>query len=85
MGFGASGFRITLGGNLLLAGARAMGTITVNGARANMHVRVTPQSDPGGGLLYGGFVSADDTVTVWIMGILAITPPSTIYNVTVES
>lgn len=86
MGFGASGFLITLGGGALLAGGRATGTIAVPGARATMHVKVTPQSDPGAGCMYGGFVSANDVVTVWLMtGILALTPASTIFNVTVET
>lgn len=85
MGFGASGFLITLGGGALLAGGRATGTIAVPGARATMHVKVTPQSDPGAGCMYGGFVSANDVVTVWLMTILALTPASTIFNVTVET
>jgi hypothetical protein len=50
-----------------------------------MHVKVTPQSDPGASVLYGGYVSANDTVTVWIMGVLSLTPVATVYNVTVES
>jgi hypothetical protein len=86
MGFGASGFTITLGGSLIaVAGGRLTGTITVPGARSTMHVKVTPQTDPGPSVLYGGYVSANDTVTVWIMGVLSLTPVSTVYNVTVES
>jgi hypothetical protein len=85
MGFGSSGYTITLGGGALLAGARATGTIAIPGARASMHVKVTPQSDPGAGSAYGGFVSANDVVTVWFGVILAVTPPSTVFNVTVES
>lgn len=85
MGFGASGYTITLGGGALLAGARTTGMISVPGARAAMHVKVTPQSDPGAGSLYGGFVSANDVVTVWMTVILAVTPPSIVFNVSVET
>jgi hypothetical protein len=85
MGFGASGFTISLGGGALLAGGRTTGTVSVPGARAAMHVKVTPQSDPGAGAMYGGFVSANDVVTVWLTVILAVTPPATVFNVTVES
>lgn len=84
MSFDAGPYTITLGGGLLLPGARAIGTITIPGARAAMNVRVTPQSDPGPGALYGGFVSANDTVTVWVMVILSLTPPSVTYNVSVD-
>jgi len=84
MGFTAGPYTVTLGGGALLAGARAIITVTVPGARSTMHVKVTPQTDLGVSMMYGGYVSSNDTVTVWIMGILAITPPSTIFNVSVE-
>ena len=84
MSFAAGPYTITLGGGLLLAGARSTGTLTVPGARSGMHVMVTPQSDVGVSACYGGFVSSNDTVTIWIMGIVSVTPPSTVLNVTVS-
>jgi len=84
MSFLVGPFTITLGGSLLLAGARVTGTISVPGARAGMHVQVTPQSDLGASAICGGYVSANDVVTIWIMGIVSVTPPSTVLNVTVS-
>jgi len=66
MGFTAGPYVISLGGSALLAGGRSIGTVTVPGARAGMVVKVSPQADPGAGYTYGGFVSANDTVTVWM-------------------
>ena len=83
MSFASGPYTITLGGGALLAGARTTGTVTAPGARNGMHVQVTPQSDLGAGAMCGGFVSSNDTVTVFIMGILALTPPSTVLNVSV--
>lgn len=85
MGFGAGPYTITLGGGALLAGGRTTGTINVPGATTAMHVKVTPQSDPGAGCMYGGFVSSAGVITVWMQVILAVTPPSVVFNATVES
>ena len=84
MAFTAGPYTVTLGGGALLAGARAMTTVAVPGARSNMQVHVTPQSDLGVGMAHGGFVSSNDVVTVWILGVIAITPPATVFNVSVE-
>lgn len=84
MSFIAGPYTVTLGGGALLAGAKATTTVTIPGARSTMQVRVTPQSDLGASMSYGGYVSSNDTVTVWIMGTIAITPPSTVFNVSVE-
>jgi hypothetical protein len=84
MSFSAGPYTVTVGGGALLAGGRSTATVTVPGARAAMHVTITPQTDPGAGYMYGGYVSANDTVTVWIMAILALTPASTVYNVLVQ-
>ena len=83
MSFSSGPYSITLGGSVLLAGARATGTVTVPGATIGMHVQVTPQSDVGASALYGGYVSSANTVTVWLMGIVTVTPPSTVFNVSV--
>jgi hypothetical protein len=84
MGFTAGPYSVTLGGGALLLGARATVTVVVPGARVGMVVKVSPQGDPGAGISYGGFVSANDQVTAWIMAVVAITPPATVYNVSVE-
>jgi hypothetical protein len=54
-------YTITLGGGLLVAGARASGTVSIPGARAGMHVTVTPQTDLGASACCGGYVSSNDT------------------------
>jgi hypothetical protein len=85
MGFGAGQYTVTLGGSLIaVAGGRLTTTLSIPGARSTHHVRVTPQTDLGASALYGGFVSANDVVTVWIMGVLSLTPPSTVFNVSVS-
>lgn len=85
MSFIAGPYQITLGGALLAAGARSVGTIAVPGARVGMHVIVTPQSDIAPGACCGGYVSANDVVTIWLMGVILVTPPSTVFNVSVWS
>lgn len=85
MGFIAGPVQITLGGSLLLAGVRTTGTINIPGATIGMHVLVTPQTDLGSGAICGGYVSSSGTVTAWIMGIISVTPASTVLNVTVWS
>lgn len=84
MSFMAGPYTVTLGGGALLAGGRSTTTVSVPGARSTMHVKVTPQADLGAGVFYGGYVSANDVVTVWITTILAVTPPSVTLNVYVE-
>ena len=85
MPFAAGQYTVTLGGSLIaIAGGRLVTTLNVPGARPIHHVKVTPQSDLGPSVLCGGFVSANDTVTVWIMGIISLTPPSTVLNVSVS-
>jgi len=85
MSFGSGPYTISLGGGALLAAGRTTGTINVPGATTGMHVKVTPQSDTGAGSMYGGYVSSAGVVTVWLQVILAVTPPATVFNVTVES
>lgn len=85
MSFDAGIYTITLGGGALLAGVAASGTVTVPGAAVGMHVIVTPQTDPGIGCVWYGFVSAPNTVTVRIIAVIALTPTSTVFNVSVEA
>lgn len=83
MPFSAGQYTVTIGGGALLAGVAASATLTVPGARAAHHVKVTPQSDPGIGCIWYGFVSSNDTVTVRVLAVIALTPASTVFNVSV--
>lgn len=84
MSFNSGQYTVTLGGGALLAAGRTTTTVNVPGATVGMHVTVTPQTDLGAGVLCGGFVSSAGVVTVWITTILALTPPSTVLNVSVS-
>jgi len=84
MSFISGPYTVTLGGGALLAGQFASTTITVPGATVGMSVTVTPQSDPGVGAIWHGFVSAPNTVTVRVGVIVALTPSSTVFNVLIE-
>lgn len=85
MSFNSGTYTVTLGGGALLAGARATVTISVPGARNGMHVSMTPQSDLGAGVYYGAWVSANDQVTAFVGAIVALTPVSVSYNISVWS
>ena len=85
MSFTSGVYNITLGGSALLAGQVLTATVTVPGARPQHHVKITPQGDPGIGIYWHGWVSANDTVTARILAILALTPASIVYNVSVEA
>lgn len=85
MSFAAGVYTVTLGGGALLAGVAASTTLTVPGAAVGMHVIVTPQTDPGIGCVWYGFVSSTNTVTVRILAVIALTPTSTVFNVSVQS
>lgn len=81
MSFVSGQYTVTLGGGALLAAGRATTTVNIPGAAVGMHVSITPQTDLGAGVMYGGYVSSAGVVTVWIVTILALTPPSTVLNV----
>jgi hypothetical protein len=86
MSFMAGPYTVSITGSLIaLAGGRLTNTVTIPGARTGMHVSVTPQTDMGASMLCGGYVSANDTVTVWMMGVISLTPPTTVFNVSVWS
>lgn len=85
MSFASGVYAVTLGGGTLLAGARSTVTLAVPGARSGMHVAMTPQSDIGAGVFYGAWVSANDTVTAFVGAIIALTPISASYNISVWS
>lgn len=73
----------SIGGGALLAGACASGTVTVTGATTAMTVTVAPNTYPGDGTLFYGYVSSTNTVTVKVCAIVALTPTSGTYNVRV--
>lgn len=74
----------SLGGGALLVGARSTTNVSVPGARPGMHVTVTPGADPGAGCWWGGWISANDIVTVFVAAVVAVTPNATTYAVKVE-
>ena len=73
----------SIGGSLLAAGASATDTVSVPGAKAGMPVITQPNTFPGAGISWDGYVSADDTVTVRVTAIIAATPTASTYNVLV--
>lgn len=85
MSFYSGVYSVTLGNGALLAGVAVTTTLTVPGAQVGMHVFVTPQSDPGIGCVWYGYVSAPNTVTVRVLAVVPLTPASTVFNVSVES
>ena len=78
-----SGTTSAIGGSSLLAGACSSGTVSITGARNTMGVIATPTSYPGDGTDWKAYVSADDTVTVKVCALVAVTPSSTTYRVRV--
>lgn len=72
-----------IGGGALLAGGCTSGTVAVTGSTTAMAVAVTPNTYPGDGTLYYGYVSTNGTVTVKVCAIVALTPVSSSYNVKV--
>lgn len=78
-----NGVTIPLGGNLLLLGSCISTDTTVLGAKVGMAVSVSPQTNPGAGALWLGFVSAADTVTTKVCALIALTPANMVYNIRV--
>jgi len=76
-----------IGGGALTPGACAAGTATVTGARSTMVATASPSADPDSvlstGIAFYAFVSSNDTVTVRVCAIVAVTPASVTYNVRV--
>jgi hypothetical protein len=73
----------SIGGAALLAGVCATGTVAVPGSTTGMTVTVSPNTYPGDGSLFYGYVSANGTVTVKVCGIVALTPTAGTYNIRV--
>ncbi len=75
---GASG---SIGGGTLAAGAAATGTLALAGATTSMAVLVTPQTYPGDGAVWSGYVSSSGTVTIKVTAVVSMTPTASVYNV----
>ena len=69
----------------IAGGATATSSQTVAGARTGAAVTVTSTAAPTAGLVFDGYVSADDTVIVRATNVTAsaIDPASAVYNVVV--
>lgn len=72
-----------IGGGILTAGTCASGTVAVTSSTTAMTVTVTPNTYPGDGTIYYGYVSTNGTVTVKVCAIVGLTPVSSTYNVRV--
>lgn len=75
------GVTSAIGGGLLTAGSCASGTVSITGARSTMVAVATPTIYPGDGSTWSSYVSADDTVTVKVCGLITVTPTSSTYQV----
>jgi hypothetical protein len=73
----------SIGGGAVLAGACTSGTVSVAGSLTGNTVSVSPNTYPGDGIIWYGYVSANGTVTVKVCAILALTPTASTYNVRV--
>jgi len=71
----------SIGGGALLAGTCATGAASVANTTTTMVVDVSPNTYPGDGIIFMGYVSANGTVTVKVCAILALTPTASTYNV----
>lgn len=73
----------SIGGGALLAAACASGTVAVANATTSMAVVVSPNTYPGDGISFYGYVSSAGTVTVKVCALAALTPTASTYNVRV--
>jgi hypothetical protein len=84
-----TGTSASIGGSLLAAaGTCTSGTATVTGARAGMQAQATPSDGTNiaaQGTVITATVTANDTVTVNVCGLLAVTPTAKTYSVTVNN
>jgi hypothetical protein len=73
----------SIGGGALLAGACTSGAVAVASSLTGNAVIVSPNTYPGDGIIWYGYVSVNGTVTVKACAILALTPTASTYNVKV--
>ena len=74
----------SIGGGALAAGACASGTVAVATAATTATAEVSPNTYPGDGNFFFGYVSAPGTVTVKVCASIAATPTASTYNVHVR-
>lgn len=73
----------SIGGGVLTAGTCSSGTVAVTSSTTSMVVQVSPNTYPGDGSLFYGYVSTNGTVTVKVCAVVALTPSASTYNVRV--
>jgi hypothetical protein len=73
----------SIAGAALKPGQCASGTVAVPEALMTMTVQVSPNTYPGDGFIFSGYVSASGTVTVKVCAEAAGTPTASTYNVRV--
>jgi hypothetical protein len=78
-----SGSTARIGGSPLPAGSCASGDASIAHAMTAMAVVATPQTYPGDGFFWTGFVATDGLVTVKLCAIVAGTPAPSAYNIRV--
>ncbi|HET7104099.1 MAG TPA: hypothetical protein VFI20_08420, partial [Terracidiphilus sp.] len=78
-----TGTSASIGGSALTAGTCASGTVSITGATTAMGVIASPVTYPGDGMVWSGYVSASNTVTVKVCAMVAGTPTASTYNVRV--
>jgi len=86
MGQGWSLTSSAIGGGLLAAGASASTTITAQGVQPGMHCEANPTDGtnmPALGAIPLCTVTATNTITLNLMTVVALTPPSKTYSVRV--
>ena len=81
-----SGTTASLGGSGLTQGACSSVTVSIAGATTSMVVRISPQTYPGDGFYWQGYVSAPGTVSATVCSAQGgtHTPTASAYNVRVE-
>jgi hypothetical protein len=70
-------------GGAVTVGTCDSGTVAVTGSTTSMTVSVSPNTYPGDGYTWYGYVSTNGTVTVKVCGLIVGTPTSSTYNVRV--
>lgn len=78
-----TGATSTIGGSALAAGACTTGTAAIANSTTSMVVAVSPSADPGTGIVWEGWISADGTATVRVCNVTpsSVTPAAETYNV----
>ena len=81
--FPLAGSTETIGGSRLTSGTCATGTATIAGATTDMVTAISPVTHPGAGIVWFGYVSSPNVVSVKVCAMLTATPAGSIYRVRV--